>query len=283
VGFLDDLVRGIETAGQGQAMGAVFAQFIRESQGSWQSDAYVVSLGSVSVAARMRTLESGHEGIEVLSSAVRPPAVRILRRRGWGQALVPPWVTPLLQLPTIDSDPLLGAQTQSDEPEPSALAALAPSWEQAVRAAPYAMLASDGWAITAQIAPPMSVSSVHAVAAAVAALAMTCPMTLTLAALEDASPTQGGDLSPSVSLAPDGLQIGVGGGRHVVARLGGLGGITEIPPEMRSSIARAGAPAFHVVGGVGTLTWTHIERDLGRLRAGIEALRQLAGAAAPYR
>jgi hypothetical protein len=291
MGFFDNLFQDINNSlteavsepANAQAMGGVFTQFIRDSGAVWNGDAFVVGLGNVLIGARMRNLDSGYEGIELITTALRPPSIRILRKRGWGVALVPPWVMPLSDLPVIASDPLLGVQTQSDEAELSALAALEPSWELVVRSTPYVFVASDGLAITAHIAPPMGVASVHAVAGAVAALAISSPVALVLGGLADSSPTQGGDLAPSVSLAPDGLHIGVAGGVRMIARLGGVSFGGEPSGETLAQLARAGNPVLAMIGGVATLTWPYVERDPTRLRAGIAALRGLAGQSVPYR
>ena len=285
MGFFDDIVKDINDSisPQAQTMGSVFTQFIRDSGAVWHVDAFMVGLGAVVLGARIRNLEAGWEGVELMAAAQRGPSVRILRKRGWGLAAVPPWVMALTQMPTVSLDPTLGVQTQSDEPEPSVLAALEPSWEQVVRTTPYTFLASDGRGVTAQIAPPLGVASIHAVAGAVAALAMSSPIAATLAALDHASPTQGGDLSPSVSLAPDGLQVGIANGPRMIARLGGISAGREPNAETRQMLARAGDPTLAVVDGVATLAWPGVERDVARLRAGVEALRSLARAAVPYR
>jgi hypothetical protein len=185
-------------------------------------------------------------------------------------------------MPVIAQDALGGIVVQSDEPEPAALAALEPTWSTVVQSTPYALLASDGAAVTAQIAPPATLASVHAMCAAVVALARSSGIAHTLHALEGASPTAGGDLAPSFSLAPDGLQIGVKGGLLLVARLGGMseagGG-----PRTQALLAQAGDPVLSILGGVASLTWPGVERDAARVRAGVAALRALTGDASPYR
>jgi hypothetical protein len=124
---------------------------------------------------------------------------------------------------------------------------------------------------------------VHAVAGAVAALALSSPVARVLAPLADASPTQGGDLAPSVSLAPDGLQIGVLGGMRTIARLGGVTVSGEPTGETRAHLERAGHPMLSMIGGVATVAWPYVERDPARLRAGIAALRSVGAHAVPYR
>lgn len=274
-----------------RAMTELYQEFLRQSGATWNGTGFVVGMLGVYVTLRLRDLEIGREGIELMAPAFQPPAVRILRRRGWslapvppfGRAPVPPWIVPLTALPVVFEEPLGAIAVHSDEPEFKAIAALDPTWNAVVQTTPYAFLACDGVAVTAQIAPPATIQSVHAMVAAVVATARSSGIAQTLAALDGATPTTGGDLLPSFSLAPDGLQIGVMGGSLLTARLGGLGGITEAGPMARRELARAGEPALSILGGVGSVTWPGVERDPTRIRAGVAALRSLLQEGGPYR
>jgi hypothetical protein len=284
MGFLDDITRDINQAfGEvPQRMTELFQQFLREANAVWSGQAWAINLYGVAITCVIKQLESGHEGVEMMAPAFTPPSVRILRRRGWGMAPVPPWVVPLTTLPVVSEDRLSGMVIQSDEPEPNALKALEPTWDAVVRSAPYCFLASDGVAVTAQVVPPVTGAALHALASAVAAQARSSGIAQTLALLEGASVTRSAELAPSVALK-DGVELGVQGGVYLIARLGGMGGVTSASGESSALLKQAGDPHLHVSAGVATLTWPTIERDHARIKAGVAALRRLASGGGPYR
>jgi len=87
---------------------------------------------------------------------------------------------------------------------------------------------NDGLRVAAQVTEPLSRAQVEAAIELVAIAASEDPTIATeLAALRDATPLEDSELSPGVELAPDGLRVGVLGGRLVAV----LDGVHQFLPR----------------------------------------------------
>jgi hypothetical protein len=91
-----------------------------------------------------------------------------------------------------------------------------------------------------------------------------------------------------VVLAPDGVEVRVDvtdEGPRLVAELGGVHARGELPAIVRDWLARAGLAGMRDEDDHVVVTWLDVERDPGRIRAGVAALRALAArfVDGPYR
>jgi hypothetical protein len=91
-----------------------------------------------------------------------------------------------------------------------------------------------------------------------------------------------------VVLAPDGVEVRVDvtdDGPRLIAELGGVRARGELPSIVRDWLARAGLAGLRDEDDGAVVTWLDVERDPARIRAGVAALRALAGrfVDGPYR
>ncbi len=116
-------------------------------------------------------------------------------------------------------------------------------------------------------------------------------------ALPGAAPLEEHELVPGAVLAPDDLMIGVRQGAETVAQVAGAalpsatasvtdGAVDvdgELPALVVARLRDVGTAELLVVASGARLTWPHVEREPARLRAGVDVLRAVLGAAGPYR
>jgi hypothetical protein len=294
----DDLVRsldrGLGRSGQvGVEPAVAFRSYVQAANATWHHDAFVVSRDGLPVGVRLRALGYRQEALELACLCPRPPAVRIAWSRGVARGVPGPLPT-LHAAPAVDDDG--DVLVCSDEADVGVLAAL-DAYRPVLRHTPHVVVACDGYQAIAWIGAPVDVGAVDAIATVVVGIARSSSVEAVLTSLADSAPLDGDGLAPAVALAPDHLVVGVAAGARMVARLGGLpasaawaaasaGAVAaagDLPAATRQLLARAGDAELVVAGGVATLTWLGIERDPGRLRAGVAALRSLVGIEGPYR
>lgn len=223
-------------------------------------DPWQVVRRGVTIDVALVARGDGRRGTHVqLRAALARPALRGVVERGWTPRVVPP--------------PEPGAAL----PDP-----LAAGWARALAPVAHAVIVATRDAVTARVDEPVGCDGLAIVADVVAAIARWDEARAAdLLALAGARPLAAIELAPAVTLAPDGLRLGVAAGA-TVAELAGVSGAAPAP-EHAAALAASGAASLDVTAGVATLRWPAVERDRRRLAAGVAALRALRPAGGPYR
>lgn len=235
--------------------------------------------------------------LDVVARVVTPPAVAVVRRRGWGRRPLPNLDAAVWRLPVLTAD--REAHTCTDDRAALArLQDLAAAWARLADAARTLVLACDGRRVVGRLASPVSLAAVEAMVDAVAALALDDRgLGEALATLPAAKRIEDRWLLPAVALAPDDLVLGVEDGARMVAdlvtrglaptRATAAGGEVlddgGLPPEVVAALRRCGDATLEVNETRAWIAWVTVERDLARLRAGVEALRALTARSGPFR
>jgi hypothetical protein len=169
-------------------------------------------------------------------------APRLLWSHDWSATIVPSAANQLLQFTRIDE------RSRGDTIAASALPALRSVLAPLMREGVRVVIASNDLEIVAWLDEPPSPAVIELAIAAVAALARwDAALAFALAALPDATLLADPALSPAVTLAPDGLRVGVRAG-GLIAELDGVARTVDREPArlladvvaLRADVARSG-------------------------------------------
>lgn len=207
------------------------ARLIRARGGGWERGGGVVERDGVEITVSF--VKQGHfEWLELRGGVLVPPGLRLVRRERWGDALPGAMDAAVWELPAIERGEHRTVQT--DEPETLAsLAELDGAIARLLTRIGELVLACDGRRVVMRLAAGIedeeTLDGVLEVIARIATFDRGAGAALD--ALPGAVRLVGHRLAPGVSLATDGLLIGVRDGKHTIAQ---LDGIIATPAEARA-------------------------------------------------